>query len=162
MDALKSLASDMRLDGPGIFIFAVFIFLAIVIVLWHREKESNFDIRYIVIDSKTENVSLSKLGQFVALVVSTSALWYEMMHGRLTEWLFIGYMMAWAGANIASKLADAKLATTGGTTTPAPAPLPTSPPPPRQRPPRRDHYEDFDPPPPQSEDEERRWDHSGT
>ena len=160
MDALKSLASDMRLDGPGIFIFAVFIFLAIVIVLWHRDKESNFDIRYIVIDSKTENVSLSKLGQFVALVVSTSALWYEMMHGRLTEWLFIGYMMAWAGANIASKLADAKLATAGGATPPVPAPIPA--PLSRHRPPRRDHYEDFNPPPPQSEDEERRWDHSGT
>ena len=159
MDALKSLASDMRLDGPGIFIFAVFIFLAIVIVLWHREKESNFDIRYIVIDSKTENVSLSKLGQFVALVVSTSALWYEMMHGRLTEWLFIGYMMAWAGANIASKLADAKLAATGRVTPPVPDPMPTTSP--RNRPPRRNHYEDFDPPPPQSEDEERRWDRSG-
>lgn len=73
---------------------------------WHRDKDNAFDLRWIIVDTKSNRVSLFKVGQFVALVVSTWALIYEVRHNRLTEWLFVGYMISWAGANTLNKVVD--------------------------------------------------------
>ena len=42
----------------------------------------------------------------VALFVSSWAMIHQTINNALTEWLFGGYMVAWAGANIASKFID--------------------------------------------------------
>jgi hypothetical protein len=53
-------------------------------------------------------VSLQKFGQVTALLVSTCAIMHELFNGRLSEWLFAGYMVAWAGSNAVSKWIDSR------------------------------------------------------
>lgn len=72
---------------------------------WHSRNDS-FDLRWLLVDTKTNKVSLFKLGQLVALCVSSWALVHQTINNVLTEWLFTGYMIAWAGANIAKKFLD--------------------------------------------------------
>jgi hypothetical protein len=78
---------------------------ALILYLWQR-SDDEFDLRHLIVDSATSRVSLFKLGQFIALIVSTWALVHETRRGFLTEWLFAMYMIAWAGANIANKVTE--------------------------------------------------------
>lgn len=93
---------EIKWDFPAVVVALAGLWLTVVLVVWHREN-SKFDLRHVLVDCDTERVSLHRLGQFVALVVSTMVLWYEMMHGRLTEWLFAGYMFTWTGALLAKR-----------------------------------------------------------
>ena len=127
MTTLAEFIGGLTFDFPAIAIAVATIFILIVIVQWHVD-DTQFDLRRVLIDRETGHVSLHKLGQFVALVVSTLALWYEMMHARLTEWLFAGYMLAWTGANLAARWIDSNKAPHAlhapdpGSTPPAPPP----------------------------------------
>lgn len=78
---------------------------AAVLVVWQRSSD-DFDLRTLIVDSSTGRVSLFKIGQFVALIVSTWALVHETRRGFLTEWMFGLYMIAWSGANIANKVTE--------------------------------------------------------
>lgn len=73
-----------------------------------QKRDDQFDLKHLLVDSNTNRVSLQKTGQLVALLFSSWAFVYETRSGRLTEWLFIGYMVAWSGANLASKYIDSK------------------------------------------------------
>lgn len=90
-----------------ILLLAALVF-ALLLSYWQR-TDAEFDLRWLLVDTVTGKVSLFKLGQFVALVVSTWVLVYETRRGMLTEWLFGFYMAAWAGANIANKFVERKL-----------------------------------------------------
>jgi hypothetical protein len=79
------------------------LFLAILLWLWHTDKDTPFDLTALFIDSRTKRVSLMKVGQAIAMLTSTWVLIYETRQARLSEWLFIGYMVAWSGANLANK-----------------------------------------------------------
>lgn len=81
------------------------MFLILIMAKWQWQA-GPFDIRQSLLDPVTGQVSLSRLGQFVALYMSTALLSYESSKGRMQEWLFIGYMAAWAGTYIAAKYAD--------------------------------------------------------
>jgi len=96
---------DISLDDAILMIGAVMI-IALVWV-WHVESKTPFDLRKTIIN-KDGSVSLGKLGQAVALMVSTWVLIHETRAGVLSEWLFIGYMAAWAAANLTSKFIDTK------------------------------------------------------
>jgi len=74
----------------------------LVLLLWQRGA-SSFDLQDLLTDSKTGKASLQKTGQLVAMLVSTWVLIHETRAARLTEWLFMAYMLAWAGANLAGK-----------------------------------------------------------
>jgi hypothetical protein len=78
----------------------------VFLAYWHLDKSSEFDVRDLLIDKRTKRLSLNKIGQFFALLVSTWVLIYETRSGRLTEWLFIAYMIAWSGTNLANKYLD--------------------------------------------------------
>ncbi len=78
---------------------------ALILYLWQRYDDA-FDLRHLIVDTATGRVSLFKLGQFIALIVSTWALVHETRRGFLTEWLFAMYMISWAGANIANKVTE--------------------------------------------------------
>jgi hypothetical protein len=82
------------------------LFLGAVVWRWQRAPDS-FDLRKIIVDAGGD-VSLAKIGQIVALLVSTWVLIHETRAGKMTEWLFTGYMLAWAGANLISKAIDKK------------------------------------------------------
>jgi len=81
-------------------IAGLLIFISILFV-WHVSKKTPFDLQYALIEDG--KFSLSKFGQFVALGVSSWVMVYQTRHGQMSEWLFTGYMLAWAGANFASK-----------------------------------------------------------
>jgi len=65
---------------------------ALILFLWQR-TDDGFDLRDLIVDSVTARVSLFKIGQLVALIVSTWALVHETRRGFLTEWLFGLYMI---------------------------------------------------------------------
>lgn len=75
-----------------------------VLLSWHLNKTNSIDLKSLLI--KDGEVSLSKLGQLIALLVSTWIIVYQTRAGLLTEFLFLGYMTAWSGANLASKWID--------------------------------------------------------
>lgn len=85
-------------------LLAAVLFIALL-TYWQR-SDDEFDLRMLIVDSTTGKVSLFKLGQLVALGVSTWALVHETRRGFLTEWLFGLYMISWAGVNIANKLTE--------------------------------------------------------
>lgn len=91
----KHLDSIILLGG-----FFGFLFL---MVYWHADKNTHFDIRDLLIDSKTKELSLYKVGQLVALIISTWVLVHETRAGRLSEYLYAGYMIAWSGTNLIKK-----------------------------------------------------------
>ncbi len=80
------------------------LFLACVVWRWQRASDS-FDLRKVIVDAGGD-VSLAKIGQVVALLVSTWVLIHETRAGKVNEWLFGGYMLAWAGTNLISKAID--------------------------------------------------------
>jgi hypothetical protein len=84
----------------------------IILWHWHNSKASDFDLRWGIVDTTTGKFSLSKFGQLVSLILSSWMLIHETRAGRLNEWMFTGYMLAWTGANIANKYIDAKKVTT--------------------------------------------------
>lgn len=77
-----------------------------VMVYWHRDTTTRFDLRDLLIDSTTKELSLYKVGQLAALVFSTWVLIHETRAGKLTDWLFGSYMLAWSGANLVKKFLD--------------------------------------------------------
>lgn len=95
----------MNLDPHLIVLGLGSLFALMLLLMWHNNPD-NFDVRHLLIDSKTQRVSLMKAGQLVALLVSTWALIRETQHDRLTEWLFAGYMITWSGANLAKRVID--------------------------------------------------------
>ena len=77
-----------------------------MLTYWHVDKTTRFDIRDLLIDSTTKELSLYKVGQLAALAVSTWVLIHETRAGKLTEWLFGLYMVAWSGTNLIKKYLD--------------------------------------------------------
>ena len=77
----------------------------IVLGLW-QHRDDTFDLRWLLVDSKTSKVSLFKTGQLIALIVSSWALIFETRNGNLTEWLYLAYIATWSGANVASKVVE--------------------------------------------------------
>ena len=78
----------------------------VAVLLYCQMKPDQFDLRFIIVDVATGKVSLFKVGQFVALLTSTWALIHETRADQLTDWLFGGYIVAWAGANVANRYVD--------------------------------------------------------
>ena len=70
-----------------------------------------------LLDKDTEIPSLGRIGQFVALIVSTWSMIELVLDDKLTEWFFGGYMVTWAGAQAASLALKIKGQPGSGTTT---------------------------------------------
>ena len=93
------------IDIPGVLV-GIGIFCYVMILLKWHSSSGNFDFRKALIDPpEPGSVSLSRLGQLTALVVSSSVLLYFTMKGTVQEWMFAAYMVAWAGTYIAAKYA---------------------------------------------------------
>ena len=105
METLKHLFQTS--DLPTIILFGTVLMLVLVLIKWHTDN-STFDFRRALIDPATKEISFSRLGHFVCLVVSTGIILHAACLGRLTEWMYSGYMFAWAGAYVVSKAIDVK------------------------------------------------------
>lgn len=99
------LAYLQQVDLPAlIIVVGLFLYVAILFK-WHSD-ETAFDFRRSLVDPpEPGSVSLSRLGQLTALVVSSSVLVYFTIKGEVQEWMFATYMVAWAGTYIAAKFA---------------------------------------------------------
>jgi len=95
------------MDYDTIVLAIITVVATVILFLW-QTAEDKFDLRCILLDAKTGNVSLYKFGQLVALVISSWALVNETRAGRLSEWLFVFYMTAWSGINLVNKWLDKK------------------------------------------------------
>ena len=97
---------DKPLDIATAILLIIMIVITYMVYKWHTGKNS-LDARSLFLDD-TEKMSLGKTGQFIAMVISTWVIIYQTRAGLLTEWLFAGYMLAWAGAGVAGKMIDKK------------------------------------------------------
>lgn len=79
--------------------------MLIVLGFW-QQKNDEFDLRWLIVDTATKKPSLMKLGQLTALLASTWALIWETRHDHLTEWLFLAYIATWSGVNVANKVVE--------------------------------------------------------
>ena len=90
----------------NVILFTGLIIGVLLIVKWHISTDSRFDIKHLMIDSVSHKMSLQKVGQLFALLISTWVIIHETQYGRLTEFLFIGYMTIWSGSNSLNKWID--------------------------------------------------------
>jgi len=87
---------------------------ALLIVVWVRPQTFKF-----LLDKGSFYPSLGRQGQFTAMIISTWVLVTVTLakKGDLQEWLFIGYMLSWAGAQFGSLWLKMKGGQSGTTTT---------------------------------------------
>lgn len=72
---------------------------------WRASKstKSQFNFEDILLDSKTGRTSLYKVGQFIALALSSWGFVFLTLGDKLTEFYFGLYMATWASAPVANK-----------------------------------------------------------
>lgn len=87
-------------------LFFVFIFGGILLIYWHADKRTDFDLRDLMIDVKTGKLAVLKVGQLASLMVSTWVLIHETRAGKLSEWLFSAYMLVWSGSDLVKRYID--------------------------------------------------------
>jgi hypothetical protein len=90
------------LQQPMALILLIGLLFLFYVMFRIQRSKNRVDLYYLILDEKTQQPSLHKFGQLVALAVSTWVLVDEEMHGRMTEWLFTAYMGAWAVTTIAN------------------------------------------------------------
>lgn len=88
---------EFSLDLMTLVLIVVIIVL-IYLLYSAQKKPDKFDLRDLIVEKETGRVSLSRFGQFVALLVSTWGFVALTLHDKLTEWYYASYMMIWAAA----------------------------------------------------------------
>ena len=91
------------MNNENLFLSIAATLVTVLVFYWHVSKTSQIDLQYMFVDTETHQFSIFKFGQVLALFASTWVLIRETNHDRLNEWLYGGYMLAWAGVNIANK-----------------------------------------------------------
>ena len=74
-----------------------------IIYQWQKNNENTFDLTDALL-GEDGKVSLYKIGQAAALVVSTWAFVVLVQRDKLTEYYFCGYMGIWSGINLAKNI----------------------------------------------------------
>lgn len=80
----------------------VLLVLAAALLRLHR-ADNAYDLAQLVAEPDGSRLSLSRVGQLAALIVSTWAFAWLTLADRMTEWYFGGYMLAWAGTALATR-----------------------------------------------------------
>jgi hypothetical protein len=86
----------------------VAMIVGLLILCYIQFKKDSLDLRYLILDDVTGKPSLSKLGQLIALVMSSWGFQYQILNDRMTEWYFGLYMSAWAVTGLANKWLSGK------------------------------------------------------
>ena len=94
-----------RTDIPAVLMGVGLSIYCLILLKWHVQNGA-FDFRKALLDPpEPGSVSLSRLGQLTALVVTTSVVVYQTVKGNIPEWMFAAYGVTWAGTYIAAKYA---------------------------------------------------------
>jgi uncharacterized protein YacL len=94
-------------QNPDIVALSIAVTVSVLLMSWwHYKTDVRFDIKDIIIDTATGKVSLYKIGQIVALIISTWIIVHETKSNRLSEWLFLSYMAIWSGTNLAKAIIE--------------------------------------------------------
>lgn len=96
----------IQAEWQNIVFYLNIVVLFVILAKWHNDGDQQFDFKTALIDPETNRVSFSRLGHFVSLFISTLIIAFETVNGRLSEWLFAGYMLAWTGAYVAVRAID--------------------------------------------------------
>lgn len=90
---------------------AVLLVVALALVVVTRDPRHPVSLLQLVTDARSGRMSLGRVGQLAALIVSSWAFVWLTIAGTLTEWYYGTYMIAWAGARIADQLVQQRGAT---------------------------------------------------
>lgn len=74
-----------------------------VLIKWHTNPTNTFDLTDTLLGPDGK-VSLYKIGQAAALIVSTWAFIIMVQKDKMTEYYFYGYMGIWSGVNLAKNI----------------------------------------------------------
>lgn len=74
-----------------------------ILVRWQNNPDNNFDLTDCLL-GEDRKVSLYKIGQASALIVSTWAFIIMVQKNQMTEYYFYGYMGVWSGINLAKNI----------------------------------------------------------
>ena len=103
MNALCDRLEHLPLMGVLLFLTLT----ASVLILGYLQfKRDQLDLRWLILDDKSGRPSIHKIGQVLALIVSTWGFVNLVNHGTLTEIYFTTYMGVWAGSVALNKLLD--------------------------------------------------------
>jgi hypothetical protein len=82
--------------------------VAVALVMVTRDRRNPASLLQLVVEARTGRISLSRVGQLVALIVSSWGFVALVKTDKLTEWYFTSYMLAWAGSRLASQYLDGR------------------------------------------------------
>lgn len=85
---------DLQLFPAVLFAMTL---LFILVMTYMQMRNDLTDLSWLIMD-RPHRPSLTKIGQIVALAVSTWGFVVLTLSGKLTETYFIGYMVAWSGS----------------------------------------------------------------
>ena len=74
-----------------------------VLIKWHTNPNNTFNLTDTLLGPDGK-VSLYKIGQAAALIVSTWAFIIMVQKDKMTEYYFYGYMGIWSGVNLAKNI----------------------------------------------------------
>jgi hypothetical protein len=88
----------------------LFVTLTVVIILLAlmQMKRDKYDLRSLITNDTTKRPSLQKLGQAIAMLVSTWGFIVLIERNLLTEWYYALYMAVWSGNTALHKYLDNK------------------------------------------------------
>jgi len=86
-------------------LFVIGLVLGIGVLRQLQNSRQELDLADLIIGPDGK-ISLSKVGQLGAFIVSSWAFVWLTANDKLGEWYFVGYMAAWCGVNIAAKMVD--------------------------------------------------------
>jgi len=91
---------ESPLDVP-LMQWALFLIVLSLIVtcVYLQMKDDSIDLRWLIME-RPNKPSLSKIGQIVALLVSTWGFVVLVLKGQLTETYFVFYMGTWTGSTM--------------------------------------------------------------
>lgn len=103
-----------RFDDLPIMEFMLFLTMtvAIIILAYMQFKRDQLDLRWLILDDNTGKPSIHKIGQGLALLVSTWGFVKLVLSGTLTEAYFTIYMGVWAGSTALNQYLSNKLPST--------------------------------------------------
>ena len=91
----------------SLIVLLVGALLAALLLRHWQHSHPDFDLSDLLTGDNGK-VSLSKFGQAAALAVSTWGFVVMVQQGKMTEYYFIGYMVAWTGAKLIQSGIDKK------------------------------------------------------